>query len=527
MKKRLLALTLVLAVVLGLAACGGNNTEEGSNGTQNNGGNASQDGGAQGEANYRDRLVIGNNKTLYRLDPRTNNNAVNGQIYALTHSTLLDYNYTTMDVQGDLAYKWEQEDDLTYIFYIHDDVYFTGDYSDYHCTVNDVIWSLERAREDSHQEAKLQDIDTMEAIDDYTLKITLKTPNAEFLINTTYPGTSILCQKAVEEMDEDTGCMVGTGPYELTDWMLEDYCLVTRNENYFGEPGVSKEILYRAIPEESARTIALQTGEIDICMNLPNIEASVVESDPNLNLHVIDSAFTDYITLNVTGTNEALLEPKVREAIHYAINPEELIVSELEGYGTVPHSIVPENVWGYTEVENFPTYDVEKAKALLAEAGYEDGVDLTLSYDGSSYNTVFAVLQAQLAQANIRLTMSTNDNAVRLEQEKNNSFEAILRAWGFDTINDYFQSLWLTDAGSNVAGWSDPEMDEKMAEAVRISDPDERLAIYAELNQESCDANAIIPLYHAQTLIADNKNVVGADYSGNRIEFAYVGILDE
>ncbi len=473
---------------------------------------------------YKDRVVIANSATLAKLDPQSNNTGVNGHIYEMTHNTLVSCDYNTNEIIPELAKSWEQPDDLTYIFHLEEGVTF---HNGEPFTAKDVIYTYQRAAEQSYQAAKVQDIASMEALDDYTVKITLQRTNAELLDNFCSPNLSILCEKAITEKGDEWGAAVGTGAYELTEWMADDYTLLTRNDNYWGELPVTREIVYRKIAEPSARVIALQTGEVDICLDVPASEAGYVSEDENLRLLEIPSTKLVYIALNTNGVNPALTNEKVRQALNYATDTEGLILALKEGYASEANGVIPQGVWGYSDSVQAYTYDPEKAKALLSEAGYADGVELSLSYADSIYPGVFEVLQAQWAQVGVNLTLNTNDSTTTGDQLKDGSYDSTIAMWSFSSIDYSLRALWYSGSGSNRTLIADPTLDGMLDAAVGELDTEKRAAAYAEISQYMTDYGAMIPMYIDTLLYGENQNVEGVVYNSNiRHEFTYVAVAE-
>lgn len=519
MKKHLtrkaMSLCLALIMALALVACGNNSVNNNGSTNQNNGNTS--DGG---EIAYKDRVVIANSATLLKLDPQSNNTGVNGQIYEMTHNTLVTADYSTNELQGELAYEWEQPDDVTYIFHLEEGVTFQNGEP---FTAADVIYTFERAAGTSYQFSKVQDIASMEAEDDYTLKITLSKPNAEFLDNLTSPNMSILCEAAIEEDGDDWGAAVGTGAYTLTEWVPDDYTLLTRNDNYWGDLPPTKEIMYRKMSEASARVIALQTGEVDVCLDVPAVEASHVADDANCRLIQMPSTKLVYIALNTSGFNDALTDKNVRLALNYATNVDDIIIGTKEGFAEYANGVIPQGVWGYSDSVSAYSYDLEKAKELLAEAGYADGLDISFSYEEAIYPGLYEMLQAQWALAGVNLILNTNDSATVEEQLVDGSYDITVAQWSFSGIDYSLRSLWYSNSGSNRTLTADSTLDAMLDAAVGEMDRTKREAAYAEISQYMTDTAAMIPMYVDTLLYGEGAGVSGVVYNGNaRHIFTYI-----
>jgi len=533
------AMSLIMAVImlLSLVACGAENSSDG-----NKADDTSSEAAADNKTNettvtdtsdsdtkteevkYKDRVVIGNASIISKVNPAGHNSETAGTVHCMTHNTLIGIDWEN-DNQAipELAYEWEiSPDNLVYTFKLEEGVKF-HDGSDF--TAEDVIFTIEEAKKSSYQESKLVDIAEMKALDDYTLEITLSQPNSDMLFNLGSAYLSVICQEALEK-DPDLGYMVGTGAYVFTEWVPDDYAHLTRNENYWGEMPETKEFIFRKYSEASARVIALQTGEIDICLNLPAAEVAHVVDDENLTMLNIPNTQLTYIGLNTKSPNNpALADVKVRQAINYAINRAEVAVVMHEDYAIVPDSIIPASLWGYAGVPTYE-YDVEKAKSLLEEAGYPDGIEFSL-VSKSTYPNLFEVLQSQLAKANITLTLATEDNSVRTEILNDKAHDSVAVAWIFANINSDLRAMFYGGSGSNRTMIDDPYVNETLDQALIEADAEKNLQSYKELTQYLTDQALIVPLYLDPLLVGMNKNVEGAVFHGNtRHEFTYVTVAE-
>ena len=267
MRKTLIVLMMVLFAAAFLFAGGGNETSKASSSV---------------EKVLKDRLVIVNSLVLQQLDTQNNSTAINSHSYRMTHNTLVDVDPVTGEIIPELATEWSiSPDGLVYTFKLRQDVNFQNGE---HFTAADVKYTMDRAVTMAAMKAKAGDIGETRVVDDYTVEIVLSKNNVEFLENLTSGNLSIINQKAVESGNGDWGFAVGTGPYVLKEWVPDDYSLYEINENYWGEKPYMKEVKYQKMAEASARVIALQTGEADICFDVPAIEASHVAEGKNTKL---------------------------------------------------------------------------------------------------------------------------------------------------------------------------------------------------------------------------------------------------
>lgn len=497
--KKVLSLLLALVMALSLVACGEKEPD---------------DKQPEGEKTIKECLVIGDASTLSETDPMANNSTYNRRIYEMTHDTLVNYNLSTGELSAGIAKDWEvSPDGLEYTFYLQEGVKF---HNGNDCTAEDVVFSFERGKETSTLKTVLKAMEKVEAIDEHTVKMTLSVNNVEFLIGISN-NSMVMLDKEALDADPEEGGMIGTGPYVFTDWVPDDYVLLERNDNYWGEQPKSKQIKYRKIPEASARVIAVQTGEIDVCMEVPAIEASHVADAEGVNLLQLPTTKLVYAALNVSENgNPAAQDVRVRQALNYATNPADIIVALTEGYGQPANGVIPQGLWGYSDSLKGYTYDVEKAKQLLAEAGYNESnpLEISFSYNASSFPGMFELLQAQWAEAGVKLTLSADNSTVTKEQLANRTYDIYQTQVLCTSIGD-LNVIWHSTSGSNRTLTADPTLDAMLDEALTITDKDERLAKYAAISQYLTDGAAMIPLYIDTLLFGVRDGVEGLELYGN------------
>lgn len=503
--KKVLSLLLALVMALSLVACGEKEPD---------------DKQPDAEVKYKECFVIGNGSTLSETDPMNNNSTQNRQIYEMTHNTLVNYNLNTGEISAGLAKDWDVSDDgLVYTFYLEEGVTF---HNGEPCTAEDVVFSFNRARESATLKASLKAIESVEAVDEHTVKMTLSVNNVEFLIALTNNSVVVLSEAALAA-DPEKGGMIGTGPFMMTEWIPKDYVLLTRYEDYFGELPKSKQIKFRSIPEGSARVIALQNGEIDLCLELPAAEAAHVSDTAGCKLLQMPSTKMVYAAMNISGYNQDVLDVRVRQALNYATNPADIITVMTEGYGQPCNGVIAPALWGYSDSVKAYTYDVEKAKQLLAEAGYNESnpLEISFSYSAKSFPGMFEVLQAQWAKAGVNLTLSADTSAVYKPQLTDLTYDIYQTNCLCTSIGD-INVFWHSTSASNRTRTADPELDKMLEEALTITDKEERLAKYAVISQHLTDNASMIPLYIETLLIGMGDSVDGLELYGNgRHVFSY------
>ena len=227
-------------------------------------------------------------------------------------------------------------------------------------------------------------IASVEAVDDLTVKFTLNAPLAPFLANLAMDIFAISSPAAVEAAGEDygtpaAGC-VGTGPFKFVEWIEGDHITVDANDDYWGGKPTVDQIIWRVIPDDSARFLALQAGDIHAFEQAVVEDLETAEADPNLYVETRPALNTGYLAFNYKI--EEFNDPKVREAVAHAINRPGLVENFYGAYGEAATNFLPPLIWGHNDAVEDWTYDPDLSKQLLADAGFPDGLsEVTIAED--------------------------------------------------------------------------------------------------------------------------------------------------
>ena len=226
-------------------------------------------------------------------------------------------------------------------------------------------------------------ISAVEVVDDMTVDIVTEQPYGPLLLTATMIYTGVVSPTAVEEFGEDYGRNpVGTGPFKFVEWRTNEQIVLEANEDYWqGRPKLDR-VVFRVVPEDGARMLALQAGEAQMVLNPPPADVAALEGDPNFNVSVADSVQVYYLGFNLD--KPPVDDVRVRRAIQHAIDINLIVESVLEGGATVATSVISPGVLGHIDMalsERYP-YDPDGAKALLEEAGYTMNADGIMEKDG-------------------------------------------------------------------------------------------------------------------------------------------------
>ena len=364
-------------------------------------------------------LVHGAASEPRSLDPyfhsETPTNSMNSNIY----DGLVAFD-SELNVVPALAERWENPDNLTWIFHLRKGVKF-HDGSPF--TAEDVAFSIKRCQTwpKSGFKSTVNQVKTVEILDPYKIKIT--TPKPFGILHRKLAQLNIMCKKYVEKLGDDAQAdnPNGTGAYKLKEWIKGDHLTLVANENYFkGAPQI-KEVVLRPLTNDATRTAALLSGEVDVIDDVPVLDTARIKADPKV--EVVSRPGLRLIYLQMDQDREIspkakgpdgknpLLKLKVRKALYYGINEDAIIKHVMNGVAFPASQFYPKAVFGYDETIKRPAYSPEKAKQLLKEAGYPNGFEITISSPNDRYVNDDKIAQA-VASSLAKLGIKINVQAI-------------------------------------------------------------------------------------------------------------------
>ena len=504
--KRSLALLLALVMMFALVACGGGNSSN-----TGNSGNTGNAGGEEGSIpGVQKTLTIGIASDINELDPQQQNDQINNNCLALTHQTLAFLTNENNEYLPALAESWEWTDDTHLVFHLVQNACF-NDGTPFNA--DDVVFTYEKAMDpdQSAVAATLSLVESVEKIDEYTVQFVTKSYSNELLaVLAGYP-LSILSKEAYEDPSNEQPYLVGTGRYKFVEWKEGQYVKFERNENFWGDdPGQADEIIFKPILEPASRVAALQSGDIDVCIDPPINMLEQLKSDENVTVENRDGTRLFYLGFNCEKApfdNET-----VRQAVACAIDRDMIINVALQGLGKAQTTVVNRGVWSfYDDMEGFD-YDVERAKSLLSEAGIKEGdltVDLYIS-NAAPYTTIAPIIKQNVEAIGIGVNIVTFDEATLKSECQSGNQQMFLWRWNvIDRLDEIYTELFSTDYATNYHQYSDPFVDDMAKKVLTEKDKDTRYDLSVELQEYLVNACPQVPLYVADLVIAYDKNLQG------------------
>lgn len=444
------------------------------------------------------------------LDPHLTVLAAAGIVVGLVYEGLVEVDPELVP-QPALAESWEISDDgRTYTFALRQGVTF---HNGRPFVASDVVYSFERVQNPetaSPSASYVGGIATIETPDDATVVITLASPDASFLTKLAFWGVSIVPQEEVERTGDLTQAMVGTGPFTFTEYVPNTRVVLGRNENYWqqGKPyldGVELNI----IPEDTSRTTALVSATVDLIEQVPHKDIAILEADDAIVLAGKRTTNLRWLTFNTR--KPPFDQVDFRQAVAKAMDREAIIDAAVFGYGEPLIGLYPEAFWAGYEGE-IPPPDIEGAKALLAGLSLpEDFRPRLLTWSQYGFlSSTSVVVQEQLRQIGIEAEIDAQENAIYIENYFSGNFDiAVMGASGYMDPNEYLEQSFTTEGVNNAAGYSNPELDALLEQALLETDRDARAEMYQRAQQMIIDDAPWISLYTSDTYEGLRSNVRG------------------
>ncbi|WML43017.1 ABC transporter substrate-binding protein [Neobacillus sp. PS3-40] len=513
-----LLLISILAISMFLVGCGKTNESAGGKKATNTGG-----------ASKKDTLVFARGGDSTSLDPITTTEGETFKVTINIFENLLTYGEQDTTIHPGLAESYTvTPDGLTYTFKLRQGVKF-HDGTDFNADA--VVFNFDRWMNGDadkfpyytmfggYKKDEGHVIKEVKAVDENTVQFVLKRPQAPFLKNLAMSPFGIASPTAVKKYgDKFRENPVGTGPFKFVEWKQNDRITLVKNPDYWQKdlPKLNK-IIFRVIPENTARLNALANGEIDLMDGLNNSdEASVTSNDK---LQVIKRPSMNVGYLAFTNTRKPFDNKLVRQALNMAIDKKSIIDSFYGGKALAAKNPMPPSIEGYNDaVEAYP-YDLEKAKALLKEAGFEKGfsMDLWAMPVARPYmpeaQKVAEVIQESFSKIGVKAKIQSVDWATYLDKAAKGEFDAFMLGWTGDNgdADNFLYTLLDKDSigSNNYAYYSNDKLHDILIKAQTESDQSKRNELYKEAQVIIHDDAPWVPLVHSTPLIAAAKDVTG------------------
>jgi peptide/nickel transport system substrate-binding protein len=366
----------------------------------------------------------------------------------------------------------------------------------------------------------------VKAVDDGTLQITITedfSPSLVLSLMSSVVG-SVVDMKTVmahaEGDDLGNGWLktnsAGSGAYSLKAWKANESVVLEANPDYRGGLAKLKRVVMRHVPEPAAQRLLIEKGDIDIARDLTNDQVAGLAGNKDVAITTVPQATLYYVGLNLKV--KPFEDVRVRQAMHYLVDYDGMVNSFLKGRFKVHQSFWPSGFWASLD-DNMYTFDPEKAKALLKEAGYPDGFEVTLDASNSSPSANIAQsIQATMAQGGIKVTIVPGEQKTVITKYRARQHQMLLIYWGPDYMDPHTNADSFARNTDNSDtpkakplawrnSWYIPDISKMTDEAVRERNPDKREKMYLDLQKKVMEEGPFIILFQETRQLGMRSNV--------------------
>ena len=424
-------------------------------------------------------LTMAQKAEIKTLDPQKATDSVSRSIIKLINQTLV-YIDNEGNIVPELAQEITKVSPKETLIKIKNDIKFSNGET---LTIDDVLFSLERAKASPKMSQDLYMIESFEKVDDRTLKINTLYDAGNLLHKLASGGVAIVNKKAFEK---DENNIVGTGMFKLKEWVAGEKLVLERNEFFKDSKSNIDTLVVKFVPEANSRMIMLETGEIDLARDLLPLDFKKISEDTKFTTVEVETPSNMFLGFDLR--NELLADKRVRQAIAYAINNEDLVKTVFNGSASVATSPVPKITTGHNENSNNYPQNIEKAKQLLAEAGYPNGFNIELFVSEDNQRIDMAVIiQDNLKKIGINAEIKTFQWAAYVSTIENPNIIKPLFIMSWNISNDDPDEVLYPldhssqiDAHTNVVFYKNEKFDNLISEARETTDKEKRMKLYEE-----------------------------------------------
>ncbi|WP_342644190.1 ABC transporter substrate-binding protein [Rhodoligotrophos ferricapiens] len=471
---------------------------------------------------------------IITLDPAEIFELSGAEVAGNSYERLIGYDINDVSkLHGVVAESWSvSEDGKTVTFKIREGRKFA---SGNPLTANDVAYSLQRAVLLDKSPAfiitqfgitKENVKDKIKATGDYEVVFSMDKPYAISFVLYCMTATvaSVVDSKLLMENEKDGDFghewlrthYAGSGPFKIRDWRANEVIVMERNDNYGGDKPALARAIYRHIPETATQRLLLEKGDVDVARNLGPEEIEAVSANDQIQLQRAAKGTLYYFSLN--QKNEILAKPQVREAMKYLVDYDAIADTIMKNLGEKHQAFLPK---GFLGAVNDTPYklDVEKAKALLAEAGHPEGFNITMDVRSTQPIAGMAeAIQQNLAQGGIKMEIIPGDGKQTLTKYRARQHDLYIGQWGADYQDPHTNAQTFasnpdnSDEGPSKTlawrnAWDTPELNKQVDAAILESDTAKRAKMYEDMQKEVMETGPFVIMFQQIEVAALSKNV--------------------
>ena len=456
-----------------------------------------------------DVLVVAAGAEAVSMDPYRSNDSASSQVRANIFDRLIERDAAGNYVPS-FATEWKYINPTTLELKLREGVMFQNGEP---FSAKDVKFSIDRALTSPEVQHIVGPIRSVSIVDEYTVRIMLKAPFAPLLAHLAHSAISIMNEKAVKDAGDEVGQKpVGTGPFVLEAWNHGQNIIIAKNTNYWGEAPKLSKVEFRIVPEAAARTIALETGDVDAVYTLDPVDRDRIKSSSSLTLAEEQAPRMEYISFNIgRGKNPIWKDARVRQAFALALDVPGIIKSVLFDSADPAASMLQSSVFGAAELP-VVEQNVAVAKALLTEAGIAEGTKLTLWAPQGAREKIMQVVQNNLKEIGLDASIEILEWGRYLDATGKGEQDVFILGWTTITLDgDYGMYNLLHSSAFGGAGnrsfYSNREMD-RLLDAARVElDAEKRKELYRSAQEIVRNDYVMIPLYYPYETVGIKKSV--------------------
>ena len=432
------------------------------------------------------------------------------------YDQLVRYDYETNTLVPELALSWEQETETSWLVHLRPGVQFHKGYGE--MTAEDVAFGVNFIKENSMRVSFLYSaaqVDNVEVVDTYTVRYNLNRPFTPFVLTALQGfGGLVLSKAAFEELgaQEFARNPVGTGPFEVAEWVSGDHITLRKHEGYWdaGFP-LLDEVVWRFVPDATVRLNLLSVGEVDFVDNIPYRDIESAQADPNVTVQTTPG--WNWVYMSFGDVAGPFADPRVRQAISYAIDRQAVVESVYFGHAIPAEKPLPPGfLYEDPAVSRYgPSPDLERARELLAEAGYPDGFSSTImTGNKEELRRTVLVVANQLQEVGIDLQPEFMDQAAYVSVSRQPGEFVDLEDITIMSPDPDTAIHWFWRTGQVLTrSYSNELMDEMILAAAGFVEAAEREQAYSNLQEFMLDEAWFLYVVHAELVRAMGNDVSG------------------
>src|SRR5689334_1302328 len=465
------------------------------------------------------------------LDPQAYQTLGEFQVLSNVYEGLTLYDPKSLQPIPGLAEKWDiSSDGLKYTFHLRKGVKFQNGRE---VTADDVLFSFNRLADPKQATtyatglilgavAGFNDVNTgaatemsgVKAVDPSTVEITLTQPDSSFLAQLTMVPAAIIPKEATTDPQAFAEKPVGTGPFMVKEWVHQDHITLDANPDYWGGKPQIDEVVMRVIPLKSEALVEFTAGNLDMVV-VPPSDVARLKADTSMAGRIQDQSIVSIFWLTYNLNRPPLDNLKVRQAMNFAIDRDSIVKNILQGQGVAANGPIPPGLSAYDPNYHYYTYDIDKAKSLLTEAGFPNGIDVEFrTWNDEVETRVLTAVQASWAEAGIRATFNRTEYTAYINDMQECKYQIGTSSWTADyaAADNLIIPIPLTDLSpeGQACGYGQvPDVKKYALQALAAPVGPDADALYQKAQQAAVENALGAFMYHRGATLAVGPNVQG------------------